>query len=151
MQRLPIAATPASTDRRLKILTAEDNRTNQLVLSKMVASMAIELDFAANGREAVDKFSHADYDLILMDISMPEMDGLEATARIRADEAARGLPPVPIIALTAHAMSGDSERFLAAGMDHYLTKPIKKAVLKAKIAEIMAEGGNQEIFRPAAE
>ena len=150
-QRQPKAATPTSTGRRLKILTAEDNRTNQLVLGKMVASMAIELDFAANGREAVDKYSRAEYDLILMDISMPEMDGLEATARIRADEAARGLPPVPIVALTAHAMSGDSEKFLAAGMDHYLTKPIKKAVLKAKIAEIMAKGGHGETRRPAAE
>ncbi|MFT6695537.1 MAG: signal transduction histidine kinase/DNA-binding response OmpR family regulator, partial [Paracoccaceae bacterium] len=108
---------------RLSVLTAEDNRTNQLVFSKIIRHLNVDLEFANNGIEAVEMFQAKAYDLIFMDISMPEMDGIEATQKIRAYEIESGRGHIPIIALTAHAMDGDAARFLAAGMDHYLTKP----------------------------
>jgi len=125
----------------LKVLVAEDNRTNRLVLKKMAAHLNLALDFATNGREAVDKFNAASsrFDAILMDISMPEMDGYEAAGHIRALEKQSGKSPIPIIALTAHAMAGDSEKAIAAGMDHYLTKPIKKAVLKETLLKAVTK------------
>ena len=129
---------PAQTNlRKMKILAAEDNRTNQLVFAKMVRSCDIELVFADNGREAVEKYREFRPDLIFMDISMPEMDGREATQAIRAIEAGRS--HIPIVALTAHAMDGDEQGILASGMDRYLTKPLKKAA----IVGVMSE------FRPA--
>jgi len=112
--------------RRMRVLAAEDNRTNQLVFRKMVKHLTIDLEFACNGREAVKLYSEFRPDVIFMDISMPEMDGKEATAAIRkleADDSGK----VPIIALTAHAMDGDAEMILAAGLDEYLTKPLRKA------------------------
>ena len=123
-------ATPAANLRRpMRVLAAEDNLTNRLVLSRMLGGLDISLRFAANGAEAVA--IHADWapDLIFMDISMPLMDGKEATRLIRAAEAGSSAPPVPIVALTAHALSGDAEDILAAGLDHYMTKPLRKARL----------------------
>lgn len=131
-------ARPPSTTAALRILVAEDNRTNQLVLRKMTARLNVTLDFVHNGHEAVAAFGRGGFDLILMDISMPEMDGVEATRRIRAEEVRRGLAPIPIVALTAHAMSGDGEKFLGAGMSRYLTKPIRKAVLQETLAELFS-------------
>ena len=90
----------------------------------MVKDLAMDLEFANNGREAVDLFRRFQPDLIFMDISMPEMDGREAARAIRALEA--GQSHVPIVALTAHAMEGDAETILAAGIDRYLTKPLRK-------------------------
>ena len=113
--------------RLMRVLAAEDNRTNQLVFSRMVAPLAIELTFAANGREAVDLWQSLTPDLIFMDISMPEMDGRDAARAIRDAEAASGgRAHVPIVAMTAHAMAGDADDILAAGIDHYLTKPLKR-------------------------
>jgi len=111
------------------ILVAEDNRTNQLVLKTMLSAAACEIRFAANGREAVEAYEERAPDLVLMDVSMPEMDGFEATAAIRASEATRAASPVPIIALTANAMSGDRENCLAAGMTDYLAKPVRRKAL----------------------
>lgn len=111
--------------RKLRVLTAEDNKTNQLVFKKMVKNLDIELQFAGNGEEAVDLFQSYNPDLIFMDISMPKVDGKEATRRIRTIEADLGTH-VEIIALTAHAMNGDKEEILAAGLDQYLTKPLRK-------------------------
>lgn len=125
--------TANNSDRMLRVLTAEDNKTNQLVLSKITKDMNIEMDFAWNGRQAIKKFKSGNYDLIFMDISMPELDGIEATAEIRRIESQSEIAPTRIIALTAHAMTGDEARFLAAGMDHYLTKPLKKALISAQI------------------
>lgn len=113
--------------RRMRVLAAEDNRTNQLVFRKMVDDLEIELMFANNGHEALDLWQSFAPDLIFMDISMPGMDGREAAMSIRAEEARKGVAPVRIVALTAHAMEGDSESILAAGIDDYLTKPLKKA------------------------
>ena len=117
----------------MRVLAAEDNRTNQLVFRKMVKDFDIELCFADNGREAVEQYQSFRPDLVFMDISMPEMDGREATRAIRDLEQIRGLPQVPVVALTAHAMEGDSESIFAAGVDHYLTKPLKKAAIAERI------------------
>ncbi|MCP3969699.1 MAG: response regulator [Rhodobacteraceae bacterium] len=119
--------------RRMRILAAEDNKTNRLVFGKLVKTLTIDLTFATNGREAVEAFETLQPDLIFMDISMPEVDGKEATRQIRAIEADRDLPHTTIVALTAHAMSGDDDAILAAGLDHYLTKPLKKALIFARI------------------
>ncbi|MHA6264103.1 response regulator [Arenibacterium sp. CAU 1754] len=121
------------TPRLMRVLAAEDNRTNQLVFSKMVKDLQIELQFAGNGIEAVDAFQTFQPDMIFMDISMPRMDGKEATREIRNLEAGTDRH-VPIIALTAHAMAGDSDDILAAGLDHFMTKPLRKAAIHEQIA-----------------
>ena len=119
--------------RLMRVLAAEDNRTNQLVLAKMLKHCRIDLHFAANGQEAVQAFREIAPDLVLMDISMPRMDGRAATREIRDIEAESG-GHVPIVALTAHAMEGDDETILEAGLDHVLTKPLRKAPLLERIA-----------------
>ncbi|UYV36926.1 response regulator [Rhodobacteraceae bacterium D3-12] len=121
-----------SAKRAMRILAAEDNKTNQLVFRKMVKTLDIDLQFAANGVEAVALYHSYDPDLIFMDISMPKMDGKEATGEIRAHEETTGRH-VPIVALTAHAMDDDKDGILAAGLDHYLTKPLRKAEIFAAI------------------
>ena len=129
-QTMPAPSSP--TLRRMRVLTAEDNRTNQLVFQKMVRELDIELVFAGNGREAVELWQSFEPDMIFMDISMPEMDGREATRAIRAAE---GAAHVPIVALTAHAMEGDAEAILAAGVDRYMTKPLRKQELISTLAD----------------
>ncbi|WP_103332749.1 hybrid sensor histidine kinase/response regulator [Pseudotabrizicola formosa] len=123
----PAPPAPKPTQRQMRVLAAEDNRTNQLVFAKMVKDVDIELRFAANGCEAVELFQSWQPDLVFMDISMPEMDGFEAVRAIRVMEDGQG--SVPIVALTAHAMEGDAAEILAAGMDRYLTKPLRKSVI----------------------
>ncbi|MFZ1726075.1 MAG: response regulator [Albidovulum sp.] len=135
---LPVSDTPVEK-RPMRILAAEDNRTNQLVFNKMVQGLAIELRFAGNGREALDLWQSFRPDMIFMDISMPEMDGREATRAIRKIEQEQGLLHIPIVALTAHAMEGDRDSILAAGLDYYLTKPLKKAEIIGKIEEFRPE------------
>ena len=110
---------------RMRVLAAEDNRTNQLVFSKMLQDQALDLRFANNGEEAVAMAQSFQPELIFMDISMPVMDGQEATRRIRAMDGP--LSKTPIVAMTAHAMEGDREWVMAAGLDAYLTKPLRKA------------------------
>jgi signal transduction histidine kinase/CheY-like chemotaxis protein len=130
----PVAAeqyeTPKSEagTRQMRVLAAEDNRTNRLVFSKMTKALDIDLVFATNGVEAVDLYVSSNPDIVFMDISMPEMDGKEATARIK-DIQAKSDRHVPIVAMTAHAMGGDKEDILAAGLDAFLTKPLKKALI----------------------
>lgn len=116
--------------RQMRVLAAEDNRTNQLVFQKMVRDMDIDLRFADNGRIAVELFASFRPDLIFMDISMPEMDGKETARTIRSTGS-----QVPIVALTAHAMEGDAEAILAAGIDRYLTKPLRKTAIENALAE----------------
>ena len=117
-----------------RILLAEDNKVNQKVASLMLGKIGHDIVIADNGRDAVKLFSEGRFDVILMDIQMPEMDGLQASKAIREIEKEKG-GRIPIIALTANAMKGDRERFLAAGMDEYISKPIK---IK-NIIEIMAK------------
>ena len=124
----------------MRILAAEDNRTNQLVFRKMVKDLDIDLQFANNGREAVDLYQSFQPDMIFMDISMPEMDGKEATRTIRQLEADGDLTHTPIVALTAHAMSGDQEEILSHGLDHYLTKPLRKAAIHDMIRTLAPTG-----------
>jgi signal transduction histidine kinase/CheY-like chemotaxis protein len=107
----------------LHILLAEDNLVNQRVAVAILKKAGHRVTVANNGREALNRWSEQPFDLILMDVQMPEIDGLEATAMIRAHEE-KTAEHIPIIALTAHAMKGDQERCLAAGMDAYLSKPI---------------------------
>ncbi|WP_413719489.1 ATP-binding protein [Silicimonas sp. MF1-12-2] len=122
--------------RRLRVLVAEDNRTNRLVIEKMLKHMNIDLAFAENGKDALDQYQWRQPDILFTDISMPKMDGKEAARRIRMLEASEGLVRCPIIAITAHAMEGDAEEILDAGIDHYLSKPVKKAQLIAHIAAV---------------
>ena len=130
---LVVEPLPVAERRQMRVLTAEDNRTNQLVFQKMVREVDIELVFANNGVEAVALFKNFQPDLIFMDISMPEMDGREAARTIRALEG--GKSHVPIIALTAHAMEGDAEAILAAGIDRYMTKPLRKGAITEALAD----------------
>ena len=108
------------------ILLAEDNSINQQVAVEILTAVGLNVDIAANGLEAINKVLETPYDLVLMDIQMPEMDGYTATGRIRNIPRFKDLP---IIAMTAHAMSGDREKCLAAGMNDYVTKPIDKKQL----------------------
>ncbi|WP_120634758.1 response regulator [Ruegeria sp. EL01] len=131
----PAGAAPADRpggQRLMRVLAAEDNRTNQLILKKMVKDLDIDLRFAANGIEAVDAYEDFEPDLVFMDISMPKMDGKQATGEIRRFEIETGRH-VPIVALTAHAMAGDDQGILSAGLDHYLTKPLHKKLIHQMI------------------
>ena len=127
-------------DRPMRVLVAEDNRTNRIVIEKMLKTLNIDLVFAENGQEAVDHFKWQQPDLLFTDISMPKMDGKEAARQIRAMESEDQLPRCPIVAITAHAMEGDADDILAAGIDHYLTKPVKKAALIEHILNSQPEG-----------
>ncbi len=119
--------------RRMRILAAEDNKTNRLVFEKMLKPLDIDLDFAENGAVAVFKWKELKPDLVFMDISMPNVDGIEATRMIRDEEARLKLPKTPIIALTAHSVTGDREEILSKGLDFYMTKPLRKAEIFEQI------------------
>jgi signal transduction histidine kinase/DNA-binding response OmpR family regulator len=126
------AADSARRALALRVLLVEDNRVNQLVAERLLDKLGCQSDVVDNGRDAVQAAGRTHYDVILMDVQMPLMDGFEATALIRRHE-----PPgvrVPIIAMTAHAMEGDRERCLAAGMDGYVAKPVSLAALAASLA-----------------
>ena len=112
----------------LRILLVEDNAVNQKLAARLLEKKGHRVTLADNGRQALAALQKAEFDLVLMDMQMPEMDGEEATAAIRAGEKITGAH-IPIIALTAHAMKGDREKCLAAGMDGYLTKPIRREEL----------------------
>ncbi|MGR3272795.1 response regulator [Thalassococcus profundi] len=129
-QAAPAKAHPGGS---LRVLLAEDNKTNQMVFRKMVKALDLDLRIANDGFEAVAAFQEARPHLVFMDISMPGMDGKQATREIRGLEGAG--PHVPIVAVTAHAMDGDRAAILAAGLDDYLTKPLRKADLVAMIAK----------------
>jgi hypothetical protein len=134
----PPKVVPASL-RKMRILAAEDNKTNQLVFRKMIKDLDVDLTFAMNGEEAVARFKEINPDIIFMDISMPKMDGKEATQAIRILEAETG-KHVPIVAMTAHAMDGDDKGILAAGLDHYLTKPLRKPEIFAQVEAAVIKG-----------
>ncbi len=131
------AATPSKIARKpaqpvsgkLRVLVAEDNRTNRLVVKGMLKSEPFDLQFVVNGDEAVKAFTDTPPDLILMDISMPVLDGLSAAQKIRSLERRGGMARCPIVALTANAMESDREACFDVGMDDFLTKPIKKPEL----------------------
>jgi PAS domain S-box-containing protein len=135
----PVAPAPAeraparTAPSRVEVLVAEDNEVNQLVFTQILGDSGYSFEIASNGRKAVEAFRELAPAMILMDVSMPEMNGLEATAEIRRIERELG-GHVPIIGVTAHALKGDRERCLEAGMDDYLSKPISPRALMEKIA-----------------
>src|SRR5436309_8336674 len=122
--------TIAESRRTLRVLLAEDNPVNQQVAVAMLVKRGHQVHVSSNGREAVDAVRERDYDVVLMDIQMPEMDGFEATQAIRALPQGKDLP---IIGLTAHALSGERERCLSHGMSDYLAKPFKAHELFALV------------------
>ena len=139
----PVAATPArAADRKRRILLVEDTELNRLVTLAMLGTGNYTVDSAASGLEALDALKDVHYDLVLMDVSMPNMDGFEATRAIRAMDGP--MSRVPIVAMTAHAMVGDRERCLASGMDDYLPKPVSRADLLAKVEHFVSHGRNPE-------
>ncbi len=124
------------------ILVAEDNEVNQIVVEQILLDAGHSYAIVENGRLALEQFKAERPDLVLMDVSMPEMNGLEATTAIREVEAAAGEGMrTPIIGLTAHALQGDKEMCLEAGMDDYMPKPISPDALQTKIAEWLAKSG----------
>ena len=124
--------------RRMRILAAEDNATNQKVLQAIMEPLDVELHIVADGRQAVDAWRHGGFDLILMDVQMPVMDGVEAARAIRAAETADNLPRIPILALTANALVHQVEAYLAVGMDGHVSKPIELTRLYDAIETALA-------------
>jgi CheY-like chemotaxis protein len=124
-----------------RILVVEDNPTNQRVAAGLLRKRGYEVDLAENGRVALEKLAAADYDAVLMDCQMPEMDGFEATRQIRSGGQVRN-PAVPVIAMTANALEGDRERCLDAGMNDYLAKPVRAETLNQKVTEWLPRRGN---------
>ncbi|MDP2794501.1 MAG: response regulator [Sulfurisoma sp.] len=120
----------------LHVLVAEDNPVNQKVAGALLKKQGHEFTLAGNGRIAVELSAAAPFDVVLMDVQMPEMGGIEATRLIRRRETEKGLPRLPIVGLSANAMIGDRERALEAGMDDYLTKPLRAEALRAALAMI---------------
>ena len=120
-----------------KVLVVEDNRSNQMLMKVLLKKLNLSFEFANDGIEAVDAFKTNKYDIIFMDENMPNMNGIEATSLILEYEKENNLKHTPIVALTANALKGDRERFLEAGMDEYLTKPIDKNKLKILIEEYL--------------
>ncbi len=129
-----LRAPPAS----LRILLAEDDETTVFSISRLLEKSGHSVAVAHNGQEALEMHEANDFDLILMDVSMPIMDGIEACQRIRGSGNSHKRD-IPIIALTAYAMTGDKEKFLAAGMSGYVAKPINMETLMQMIAETFAE------------
>ena len=136
---------PAPKPGGLRVLVAEDNEVNQKVVSRMLERLGHQAVVAVNGREALERAKAGQFDIVLMDCQMPEMDGWEATARIRA--ALAGRRRIPILALTANASDADRQRCLDAGMDAHLSKPLKLE----RLAEALSTWGPTpgEAKRPA--
>ncbi|HTK36585.1 MAG TPA: ATP-binding protein [Caulobacteraceae bacterium] len=135
----PMANLEAGADehrRPLRILAADDNATNRRVLEALLSPLEVDLTQVENGREAVASWAAGHFDLILMDIQMPEMDGIQATLEIRDEEARRGCPPTPIFALSANAMAHQIQEYLAAGMSGHVAKPIEAAKLYEALGSV---------------
>ncbi|HMO42376.1 MAG TPA: response regulator, partial [Phenylobacterium sp.] len=124
--------------RALRLLAAEDNPTNQQVLAAVMASLSIEVEIVGDGAAAVEAWTQWDFDLVLMDIQMPVMDGIAASREIRRREAEAGRSRTPIIALTANALAHQVDEYLAAGMDGHVAKPIEIAKLYETIGQVIA-------------
>jgi CheY-like chemotaxis protein len=129
------AAVPQS--KVLNILLVDDVKVNLIVLSSMLQQWGHVTDTAENGKQAIERVKEHHYDMIFMDCQMPEMDGYECTQLIRRPETGALNPQMPIIAVTAHAMTGDKERCLDSGMDDYISKPIDHGELQGKLTQWM--------------
>jgi len=140
-----------ASERSLRVLLAEDNPVNQTLAMRILERLGHKVEVVNNGKEALRQVQAEEFDLILMDVQMPEMDGLEATTAIRQAETGTG-KHTPIVAMTAHAMKGDREKCLSAGMDGYLSKPVRIDELKQILSEIektqnMLQSSEQNPFR----
>ncbi len=125
-----------------KVLLVEDHPVNQKVAQKLLERLGLTVDVAENGEAALEKLREQPYAMVLMDCQMPVLDGYSATRRLREIEAGQGKPRTPVIAMTAHAMSGDRERCLQAGMDDYLSKPLDRQLLEQTLARWMPKSPN---------
>ena len=135
--------------RKVRILVAEDNPTNQIVALRMLEKLGYRADAVANGLEVIKALETVPYDLVLMDVQMPEMDGLEATRRIRDARSPVPNHDVPIVAMTAHAMTGDREKCMEAGMDGYVSKPVNpKELAEAIEMQLTAVDGSKLVRAP---
>jgi CheY-like chemotaxis protein len=135
----------------LRILVAEDNRINVMLATALLGKMGHRVDTVANGREAVEALATAPYDLVLMDVHMPEMDGLEATKRIRAQEkAGRRRSRMPIVALTASTLDDDRQVCVDAGMDDFLAKPLNLDALRAVLTRFSPKTAGESPARQSA-
>ncbi|HWH85079.1 MAG TPA: ATP-binding protein [Burkholderiaceae bacterium] len=134
----PAPAEPAAPPRRHEVLVVEDNLLNQIIAREMLAAIGLQPSVVGSGEEALQRCLSAPPDLVLMDIQMPGMDGLETTRRLRALQAAGDVPHFPIIALSAHAMAADRVASLAAGMDEHLTKPVQLERLRGALKHWLA-------------
>jgi len=132
------------TRHRSRVLLAEDNDVNQMLAVRLLEKRGYTVSVSADGRAALAAFEKEPFDFVLMDVQMPEMDGFEATAAIRAKEKLNG-GHIPIIALTAHSLKADEERCLAAGMDGYLSKPINTTELFDTIEKVLAEASASSV------
>jgi two-component system, sensor histidine kinase and response regulator len=148
LQKMPQKAVPLITQHslreernRVRILSADDNPVNQRVAVRLLKKRGYTVVVAGNGREVLTALDNGKFDLVLMDVQMPELDGFETTAAIRAKEQSTGAH-IPIVAMTAHALKGDQEHCLAAGMDGYLSKPIR-------VQELLAIVEDQLRLKPA--
>lgn len=150
----PISKQPRKTKKKkfpatrgLRVLLAEDNPVNQKLESRLLEKLGHSVTIVDNGREAVSRSADGDFDLVVMDVQMPEMDGLEATRAIRNREKG-GERRLPILALTAHAATEDCDRCLASGMDGYVSKPIRLANLQEAIANLFGEPQHEDGIKP---
>jgi CheY-like chemotaxis protein len=146
---IQIAAKGNRVDKRLRILLAEDTLVSQRVAQRLLEREGFIVTAVGDGRRALDALESSPFDLVLMDIRMPVMDGLEATAAIRERERSSGLH-VPVIAVTADALTGDGQRFLDAGMDGYVSKPFTPAVLMGEIGKVLAQRGHDGLAATGA-
>jgi CheY-like chemotaxis protein len=138
--RPPVPAVPPVPAKPARVLVVEDNPVNQRVARALLARLGyVRVDVAGNGREGVAALARERYDIVLMDCHMPEMDGYEATAAIRAGQDGVLNPKVPVIAMTGNAVMGDREKCLEAGMDDYLSKPVQTAILSGILAKFLPE------------
>ncbi len=136
----PRGAAVPGDGRQLDILVAEDNEVNQMVFTQILSETGYAFEIVDNGRKALEAYARAKPLMILMDVSMPEMNGHEATAEIRRLEAGTGVH-VPVVGVTAHALKGDRERCIEAGMDDYLSKPISPKALLEKLRRWLGKEG----------
>jgi CheY-like chemotaxis protein len=143
--RPPVVDQARQGRRRLRVLVAEDNVINQLLMRRMIEKVGDEVLVAGNGREAVAMLEARPFDVVFMDVQMPELDGIGATAEIRRRESVTGGARLPVIALTAGAMKGDRERCLDGGMDGYLTKPVNIREVGALLDRLAVEGAAEPV------
>jgi len=135
----------------MQILLAEDNVVNQMIAQRLLQRQGHTVSTAVNGREAIDALANGRFDVVLMDVQMPEMNGFEAVAAIRAAERADNRRHQLIVAMTAHALKGDRERCLQAGMDAYISKPISAETLRRVLNEVIQDDGSRSQSCPHRE